>query len=109
MATQVFRAVFYSSWGSSQISPKAAFDDAAIPPPIFSMGGVKKCQNQIFKSIFYVKNHLNLSDFLLKNANSGAHFLLMTFFDSINFLISSFSKMMSDILQLVNVSILKIQ
>ena len=38
------------------------------------------------KSIFNVKNHLNLSDFFsFKNMNLGAHFLLLTFFDNINF------------------------
>ena len=40
------------------------------------------------KSIFYVKNYLNLSYFFffsLKNINLGAHFLLLTFFDNINF------------------------
>ena len=38
------------------------------------------------KSIFYVKNHPNLSQFFsLKNTNLGAHFLLLTFFDKINF------------------------
>ena len=37
MAAQVFWAVFYSSRRPSQISPTADFDDAAIPPTIFSM------------------------------------------------------------------------
>jgi hypothetical protein len=38
------------------------------------------------KSIFYVKNHYNLSQFFsLKNTNLGAHFLLLTFFENINF------------------------
>ena len=38
------------------------------------------------KSIFYVKNHPNLSGFFsLKNMNLGAYFLLLTFFDNLNF------------------------
>ena len=39
------------------------------------------------KSIFYGKNHPNISDFFsLKDKNLGAHFLLLTFHDKINFL-----------------------
>jgi hypothetical protein len=35
------------------------------------------------KSIFYVKNHRNLSHFFpLKNINFGAHFLLLALFDN---------------------------
>ena len=42
---------------------------------------------RLSKSIFYVKNHPNLSQFCfhLKNINLGAHFLLLTFIDIINF------------------------
>ena len=36
-AAQVFWAVFHSSRQPNQIRPIADFDDAAIPPPIFSM------------------------------------------------------------------------
>ena len=48
----------------------------------------KSAKIWLSKSIFYVKNHLNLSNFfLLKNNNLGAHFnfMLLTFFDNINF------------------------
>ena len=40
------------------------------------------------KSIFYVKNHPNLSQFFfsLKNTNLETYFLLLAFFDKINFL-----------------------
>ena len=45
-------------------------------------GGVNKCKIWLSKSIFYVKNHPNLSQcFSLKNSNLGANFLLLTFFD----------------------------
>ena len=38
------------------------------------------------KSIFYVKNHHNLSQFFsLKYTNLGAHFLFLIFFDNVNF------------------------
>ena len=41
----------------------------------------KKAKILLSKSIFYVKNHLNLSHFFsIKNTNFGAHFLLLTFF-----------------------------
>ena len=54
----------------------------------------KSAKIWLSKSIFYVKNHSNLSHFFsLKNTNLGAHFLLLTFFDNINFL---FSKMISN-------------
>ena len=45
-------------------------------------------KNGLSKSIFYVKNHPNLSQFFfsLKNTNLEAHFLLLAFFDKINFL-----------------------
>ena len=39
MAPQVFLSVFYSSRRPSQSGPIADFEGAAIPPPIFSMGG----------------------------------------------------------------------
>ena len=46
----------------------------------------KSAKIWLSKSIFYVKNHPNLSQFFsLKNTNLGAHFLLMIFFDKINF------------------------
>ena len=38
IAAQVFLGCFYSSRLPSQIGPTADFEDAAIPPPIFSMG-----------------------------------------------------------------------
>ena len=37
MAAKVFWAVFYFSRRPSQIGPMADFNNAAIPPPIFSM------------------------------------------------------------------------
>jgi hypothetical protein len=41
------------------------------------------------KSIFYVKNHQNLSQFFsLYNTSLGVHILLFTFFDKINFQIT---------------------
>ena len=43
----------------------------------------KRAKIWLSKSIFYVKNHLNLSQ--LKNTNLGANFLLLTFFDKIDF------------------------
>ena len=47
-------------------------------------------KNGLSKSIFYVKNHPNLSQFFfsLKNTNLEAHFLLLAFFDKINFQIT---------------------
>ena len=46
----------------------------------------KSALTRLWKSIFCVKNHQNLSHFFsLKNINLGAHFLLLTFFDNINF------------------------
>ena len=46
----------------------------------------KSAKIRLSKSIFYVKNHLNLSQFfLLKNTNLRAHFLFLTFLDKINF------------------------
>ena len=51
-------------------------------------GEVKKSAKiWLSKSIFYVKNYLNLSQFFfsLKNINLGAHFLLLKFFDKIIF------------------------
>ena len=41
----------------------------------------KSAKISLSKSIFYVKNHPNLSQFFfsLKNMNLGAHFLLLTF------------------------------
>ena len=49
----------------------------------------KSAKIWLSESIFYVKNHRNLSHFfLLKNTNLGAYFLLLTFFDSINFLVT---------------------
>ena len=42
------------------------------------------CDGEV--SIFYVKNHPNISDFFsVKNTDLGAHYLLLTFFDNINF------------------------
>ena len=47
----------------------------------------QSAKNGLSKSIFYVKNHPNLSQFfLLKNTNLEAHFLLLAFFNKINFL-----------------------
>ena len=47
----------------------------------------KSAKIWLSKSIFYVKNHPNLSHFFsLKNTNVGAHFLLLTFFDRTIFL-----------------------
>ena len=47
----------------------------------------QSAKNGLSKSIFYVKNHQNLSQFfLLKNTNLEAHFLLLALFDKINFL-----------------------
>ena len=45
---------------------------------------------RLSKSIFYLKNHRNLSQFFssLKNTNLGAHYLLLTFFDIIKYLIT---------------------
>ena len=47
----------------------------------------KSAKVWLLKSIFYVKNHSNLSQFFfsLKNTNLGAHYLLLTCFDKINF------------------------
>ena len=46
----------------------------------------KSAKTWLSKSIFYVKNHPNLSHFFsLKNTNLGAHLLLLTFFDNVNF------------------------
>ena len=42
MAAQVFWAGFYSSRQAKQIGSIADFDDAAIPPPIFSMFATKE-------------------------------------------------------------------
>ena len=55
----------------------------------------KSAEIRLSKSIFYVKNHQNVSDVFFveeKNMNLGAHFLLVTFFDKINFQITLFSK-----------------
>ena len=47
----------------------------------------QSAKNGLSMSIFYVKNHPNLSQFFsLKNTNLEAHFLLLAFFDKINFL-----------------------
>jgi len=47
----------------------------------------KSAKIWLSKSIFYVKNHLNLSDFFSsKNTNLGAHFLITTIFKSLQFL-----------------------
>ena len=49
------------------------------------MGGVKKCQNSIFKVNFlYQKWSDSYSFFSLKNTNLEAHYLLLAFFDNIN-------------------------
>ena len=56
----------------------------------------KSAKIWLSKSIFYVKNHPNLSQFFsLKNTNLGAHFLLLLlFFDKINCLNHFITKMM---------------
>ena len=59
----------------------------------------KSAKSWIPKSIFYFKNHSNISDFFSwKKTNLGAHFLLLTFFDNINFQITLFSKIMLNFL-----------
>jgi hypothetical protein len=51
----------------------------------------KICRSE---SIFYVKNHRNLSQFFsLKHVDLGVHFLLETFFDYIDLWINLFYKM----------------
>ena len=70
----------------------------------------KSAKIWLSKSIFYIKNHPNLSDFFsLKNKNLEAHYMLLTFFDNINFYITLFSKMMPKFWQLATTPILKTQ
>ena len=70
----------------------------------------KSAKIWLSKSIFYVKNHPNVSQFFfsLKNTILGAHFLLLIFFDKINFNFL-ITKMMPYIWQLTINPKLKIQ
>jgi hypothetical protein len=70
----------------------------------------KSAKIWLSKSIFYVKNHQNLSEFFFnwRITNLGAHFLLLTFFDNINFLVTLFSIMMPNFWQLAITPIIKI-
>ena len=62
--------------------------------------GCQKVPKWLSKSIFYVKNHSNLSDFFsLKNISLEEGFLLVSFFENLNFWTDLFSKMAPNFLR----------
>ena len=72
-------------------------------------GEVSKSALLLSKSIFYVKNHRNLSEFSLKNTKLETHFCYWHFLIASIFKITLVSKMMPNFSHLAITSILKIQ